>query len=104
VWTWDARDSGVVEPVPNGRAIRSHDSPLGRMDLFPSLHRADQCVPSLMASDSMSALQLQLLDNSDGVALAPQFLLSCDGAGRVGWSTALSGRTDCKLQSRRSTW
>lgn len=23
-----------------------HDSPLGRVDLFPSLHRADQCVQS----------------------------------------------------------
>lgn len=40
-WRWDARDSGVVEPVHNSRGMR-HDSPLGRVDLFPSLHRADQ--------------------------------------------------------------
>ena len=33
----------MVEPVTAHKGLQ-HDSPLGRVDLFPSLHRADQCV------------------------------------------------------------
>ena len=51
-WRWDARNSGVVEPVTAHKGLQ-HDSPLGRVDLFPSLHRADQCV--LCASCSLSS-------------------------------------------------